>query len=151
MFKQKLFTAFLTIFIFAGSASTIWAMQVNPPNNLDHVVMGNIDGDLVEVAVQTDNEELVSAYPAENPNFFAITPDNDEFDEDQDGLAILEPLQERGHDNGRGRHQMFHDIIKQINGKAKKEPAKLPTTFVTPFFAHQSESGAIAPVLFMER
>ncbi len=93
MFKQKLFTSLLTIFMLVGSSATIWAMRANPPANLDHVVMGNISGTLVEVAVDTGNEALVTDHPAEVPsNFFAISQERDDNLIDESGLSILQPF-----------------------------------------------------------
>ena len=119
MLKQKLFTIIIGIFMLTGSLFTIGAMQVNPPANLDHVVMGNIDGDLVEIAVQTNDEELVSSYQAESPaNFFAISTDEEGLDEGEDGLAILAPFTERGRGDDRRQQRLFHDIIERNDGKA---------------------------------
>lgn len=119
MLKQRLFAFILGIFMLTGSAVTIRAMQVNPPANLDHVVMGNIDGGLVEIAVQTNDEELVSSYPAETPaNFFAVTAEGEEFEENLNDLAILVPFIERNRGGDRRRQHLFHDIIEHSHGKA---------------------------------
>ncbi|MGB1251465.1 MAG: hypothetical protein ACPG8W_12670 [Candidatus Promineifilaceae bacterium] len=75
---QRLFSGFMTAFMLIGSVATIGAMRVNPPANLDQIVLGNIDEDLVELAVETNNEALITEAIVEpSANFFAITSDED--------------------------------------------------------------------------
>ena len=77
MLKSKFRTGLLAIFMLTGLGLTIWAMCINPPVNLDHVVMGNIDDALVEKAIDTGNESLIESYSAETPDdFFAVIQEN---------------------------------------------------------------------------
>ena len=96
-FKEYLFTTAMTLFIAAGSLATIGAMRATPTAHLDQVVLGNIPGDTVELAIETGNEALIAeSSPATPPHFFAILSEEDEEDESiGDFIAFLDRKEKR--------------------------------------------------------
>ena len=57
--QKNLFTIMMTLFILGGSAATIQAMQVNPPDNIEQVVSGEVPPPVVRNAVRTGNDSLL--------------------------------------------------------------------------------------------
>lgn len=92
MKKINLLTVFIAVFITIGSIATLQAMRVNPPENLELVMMGQIDGDLVELAIDTNDETLITQHPT-NPHtsFFEII-DEGESETEENGLNVLRPF-----------------------------------------------------------
>ena len=61
-FWQKyLFTILMSLFMLGGSVATVQALQVNPPENLEAVVLGNVNPRTVNTAVRTNDDSLLEA------------------------------------------------------------------------------------------
>ncbi len=105
--QDYIFTIAMALFIIGGSAVTVQAMQANPPAFLDEVVLGNVDGDVVEAAVESDDESLVTAESIHtDPSYFTIFDDDGDDDEPRfNGRGGRRDNERDGRDGrgGRGR------------------------------------------------
>lgn len=59
LWYQYWFTAFMFLFISGGVLATAGATQVNPPENIEQVVLGNVNGRALNQAVRTGDEALL--------------------------------------------------------------------------------------------